>query len=77
LNKRYSEKYGVNLFENLRAIHEIGIDRFLIIEEKKWKCAKCGGILCMHKATCQECGDVNPYYGAKNRNDYAILKPSR
>jgi uncharacterized OB-fold protein len=36
-------------------------------EKIKWKCAKCGGILCMHKATCPECGEVNPHYGIRDQ----------
>ena len=54
LNKRYSTKYNVFIFENLKAIQkELGLEN--LKENKIWKCASCNNIICMHKGYCQVC----------------------
>jgi hypothetical protein len=62
LEKRYRTKYGVNIFENLSRIEENGIEAFLADETRRWICARCGTILCMHKDLCTTCGAENPNY---------------
>jgi hypothetical protein len=42
LDKRYSTKYGMSMFENLAYIKENGLENFLKSEEKKWTCPNCG-----------------------------------
>ncbi len=61
LEKRYREKYGVLIYNNMRMIKEEGINVFINNEEKKWKCAACGKTLCMHKENCTNCGETNPF----------------
>jgi hypothetical protein len=46
LDKRYREKYGMSEIENLKNIHENGIDEFIKNERKKWLSEK--GVLCIH-----------------------------
>lgn len=55
LDKRYRTKYGMSMIENLLFIKENGIKRFVELEEKKWKCEKCGSILSVHKDNCLNC----------------------
>lgn len=62
IEKRYRTKYGVKIFENMQRIKDEGMNGFLAKEEKKWKCRKCGEILCMHKSVCKTCNEMNPYY---------------
>lgn len=38
----------MNMIENLTIIKKKGISYLLKREEKKWKCAECGGIICCH-----------------------------
>ncbi len=62
LDKRYRTKYGVDIYDNMKTIQEKGMAGFLQSEEEKWKCGKCGEILCMHKPVCISCGERNQYY---------------
>jgi hypothetical protein len=62
LYKRYHDKYGVDIYHNIKEINEGRIEDLLIQEEDKWTCKTCGKLLCMHKSVCTECGEVNPYY---------------
>ncbi len=55
LDKRYRTKYGMSMIENLIFIKENGIKMFVELEEKKWKCEKCGSILSVHKDNCLNC----------------------
>jgi hypothetical protein len=55
LDKRYRTKYDMSMFENLEFIRDKGIDRFLKAQRKKYKCPKCGGVMCVHRKKCLEC----------------------
>lgn len=56
LDKRYRTKYGMSMIENLENIKKLGIRKFLDREKKKWKCKKCGELLCVHRDFCLNCG---------------------
>ena len=58
LDKRYSTKYHMSMFENLDYIKKHGMEKFLDKEEKKWTCPKCGGIVTCHGGMCLSCGFV-------------------
>jgi len=62
LDKRYTIKYGESPIKNLQRIKEIGLSSFIKIEYEKWKCHKCGYLLCVHKETCIICGTKNEYF---------------
>ena len=55
LDKRYRTKYNMSMIDNLNSIKENGMDKFLISQEAKWKCKKCGGMICCHKNLCLTC----------------------
>jgi hypothetical protein len=55
LDKRYSTKYGMSMFENLAFIKENGLENFLKLEEKKWTCPNCGSGLSVHRDNCLIC----------------------
>ena len=46
LDKRYREKYDVNVIENLEIIRDKGVGEFVKLEQKKWQSSK--GLKCMH-----------------------------
>lgn len=46
LDKRYRERYGMSMIENLDFIKRNGIKKFLRREERKW--TKNGKVLCVH-----------------------------
>jgi hypothetical protein len=56
MDKRYRSKYGMSTIENLNAVAELGIKRFVQLEKEKWTCPKCGELICVHKPTCVSCG---------------------
>jgi len=58
LDKRYKTKYGMSMLKNLEDIKEIGIRKFVENEKIRWKCPKCGEILCVHRDLCLKCGEV-------------------
>lgn len=62
LNKRYTSKYGESPILNLKKIKEIGLSQFIDVENEKWKCKKCGQLLCVHKDACLICGNKNDYF---------------
>jgi len=62
LNKRYTLKYGESPIQNLEKIKEIGLQPFTEIEKEKWKCSKCGQLLCVHREVCLHCGNKNEYF---------------
>jgi hypothetical protein len=66
LDKRYILKYGESPIQNLHKIREIGITQFIDIEKEKWKCSKCGQLLCVHREVCLNCGNKNEYFPCKN-----------
>ncbi len=55
LDKRYREKYRMNLIENLNDIRDKGMDGFLEKEKIKWRCPACGGVICCHSGECLRC----------------------
>lgn len=56
LDKRYRTKYNMSMIENLEYIKEFGIKKFVENEKTRWTCPKCGGIICVHKGYCFNCG---------------------
>ena len=56
LNERYKKNYGMSPIENLINIESLGIGPFVQLENKRWTCSKCSGMLCVHKAQCPSCG---------------------
>jgi predicted Zn-ribbon and HTH transcriptional regulator len=56
LDKRYRTKYGMSMIDNLKKIKETGIDSFMVLENEKWVCEKCGDIICVHTWKCTKCG---------------------
>ncbi len=55
LDKRYREKYGMSMLENLAYIKDFGLEEFLKNEEKRWKCEVCGAGLSVHRDFCLNC----------------------
>jgi hypothetical protein len=56
LDLRYRTKYGMSMLENLGRIREIGLDRFMAVENTRWVCPSCGGPICVHDRRCYTCG---------------------
>jgi hypothetical protein len=56
LDKRYRTKYAMSMIENLENIKATGLSAFLEIEKERWRCLKCGGVVCVHRGYCLKCG---------------------
>jgi hypothetical protein len=55
LDNRYRTKYHMSMIENLNLIKGEGMEQFLAREEAKWKCPKCGAVICCHNGLCYSC----------------------
>ena len=56
LDKRYRERYGMSMVENLKMLKAVGMDAFLKAQEERHKCPDCGGLVCVHDGKCYVCG---------------------
>ena len=57
LDKRYRNKYGMSMIENLENIKKFGIEKFVESQKKKWGCKKCSSLVCVHRNFCLNCGE--------------------
>lgn len=55
LDKRYRTKYSMSMLQNLEDIREKGLKEFVKKENIKWQCAKCRGLICVHRGYCLKC----------------------
>ncbi len=58
LDKRYRTKYNMSMIENLEFIRDNGVDKFLRWQSTKYRCPKCGGIICTHNGKCYSCQHI-------------------
>jgi hypothetical protein len=56
LDARYRKKYGMSMLENLEAIRNNGIRKFVKSENGRWACPHCGGTINVHRHNCSACG---------------------
>ena len=55
LDKRYRTRYNTSFIEHLESIRTNGVSLFLRNEEEKYRCAVCGGTICIHDGLCYTC----------------------
>jgi len=56
LDHKYNERYGMSMIDNLRFIKEKGIHRFILIQNRRYSCPKCGHMISVHDQKCLYCG---------------------
>jgi hypothetical protein len=56
LDKRYRTRYAMSMLENLDYIRMHGVTAFVEIENRRWRCDRCGGVVCVHRGYCFQCG---------------------
>ena len=61
LDKRYSTQYGMSFIENLNYIRDHNIEEFLGQQEKKYRCPRCGGTICIHNKKCYSCDTITSW----------------
>ena len=47
----------MSMIENLESIKKIGLNAFIKDENERWRCIKCGGVICVHRGYCFSCGE--------------------
>jgi hypothetical protein len=60
IDRRYRERYGASLIENLRMIEERGVEEFLRTQREKYECPECGDVVSIHDGKCYACGYKKP-----------------
>jgi len=56
LDRRYRERYGMSMVENLKELKEKSMEEFLRVQKEKYECPKCGDVLSVHDGKCYACG---------------------
>ena len=56
LDKRYRERYGMSMVENLKQLKAEGMEQFLASQRERFKCPSCGDVVCVHDGKCYSCG---------------------
>lgn len=56
LDTRYRTRYSMSMIENLLTIKQTGIRTFVKQEAERWRCERCGGVICVHRGVCSSCG---------------------
>lgn len=55
LEKSYNKRYGESLAENTNIVKDNGIAFLMDKHNKKYCCAKCGGVISLHDKVCSDC----------------------
>ena len=55
LDERYRKNYRMSMIENLEEIRRGGIEAFLSSQQARYRCARCGGVVCVHNGQCHDC----------------------
>jgi len=63
LDRGYRTKYNMSMLDNLEFIRDNGVDAFIAQQEAKYKCPKCGGVICVHDKKCYNCQHIGNWKG--------------
>ncbi len=63
IDARYRKNYDMSMIDNLNEIKQSGIDTFLKNQRKKYKCPRCGGVICVHNRKCYDCETIENWKG--------------
>ena len=63
LDHRYKTKYGLSFIENLNYVQENGLNKFISRQKRKYKCSKCGDVICIHNKKCYSCDKISSWKG--------------
>lgn len=55
LDRRYRERYGMSMVENLKMLKAKGMDEFLVSQAERHRCPSCGDVVCVHDGKCYSC----------------------
>jgi len=63
LDESYRRKYSYSMIETLRMIQDKGITAVLAEQRERYKCARCGGVICIHNGKCYRCDEIKSWRG--------------
>ena len=55
LDNKYRSRFDMSMIDNLEYIKQNGMEKFLKKQQDKYKCPKCGGVICVHNDICYNC----------------------
>ena len=61
IDKRYRTRYGMSMVENLVFIKNHGMGKFLKAQERKYRCFRCGRVVCVHNDKCYDCEKIKSW----------------
>jgi hypothetical protein len=61
INNRYNINYSFDFIENLIFIKKNGIEKFVKMQNKKYKCPNCDGMISVHNGKCFKCDNVESW----------------
>jgi hypothetical protein len=62
-DERYKKNFNASLIENLYEIKSAGLDQFIKDQKEKYKCPKCGDVICIHNGKCYKCDKIESWKG--------------
>jgi len=63
IDLRYRTRYGMSMAGNLKFIEKNGVEKFLKQQAAKYKCPKCGDVICVHNGKCYACDKIESWKG--------------
>lgn len=60
LDTRYRKNYSYSMIDSMQYLKDHGMELHLKTETAKWICVDCGGVICVHRGFCINCGKI--YY---------------
>ena len=63
IDKRYRTRYNYSMIETLEAVSTEGIQVLLAAHRARYRCPRCGGVICIHNGKCYACDDVKSWRG--------------
>ncbi len=58
LDRRYRERYGMSMVDNLKELKAKGMNAFLSGQRDKYHCPSCGDVVSVHDGKCYSCGYI-------------------
>jgi hypothetical protein len=63
LDSSYRRKYSYSMIDTLQMIKDRGLEATLEEQRERYKCQRCGGVLCIHNGKCYHCDEVKSWRG--------------
>ena len=58
LDEKYRERFGYSTVDNLEYIRDKGMEKFLKLQQKRYRCRNCGSVICVQDGRCYSCNKL-------------------